>query len=173
VVKFFKVSLAAVILLTTRVGSYGQAGSPPNAEVFGTAHISDVYRVSLDRDALLLESILHVIKAKKIDDGQVIISSGSVQECTYHYVTSTALKANNDYKTVKGPSEILSGGGLIANGEPHIHIALSNPEKGVYGGHLEKGCRVLYLAELTIFRYDGPALTRKVNANGISILRSK
>jgi uncharacterized protein len=160
-------------LLTVATCSYGQAGAPVAAQVFEGAHISDVYRVSLDRDALLLESINDVIKAKNIADGQVIISSGSVQECTYHYVTSTALKANNEYKTVKGPSEILSGGGIIADGEPHIHIALSNPEKGVYGGHLEKGCRVLYLAEITIFRYTGPALTRKVNANGISILQAK
>jgi hypothetical protein len=167
-----KIKLMAA-LLTGAICLYGQTGLPASVQVFEGAHIADVYRVSLDRDALLLESITDVIKAKNIADGQVIISSGSVQECTYHYVTSTALKANNEYKTVKGPSEILSGGGIIADGQPHIHIALSNLSKGVYGGHLEKGCRILYLAEVTIFRYTGPALTRKVNANGISILQSK
>lgn len=89
------------------------------------------------------------------------------------FVASTALKAQNEYRTVKRASEILSGGGIIADGEPHIHIALSNPEKGVYGGHLEKGCRVLYLAEFTVFRYAGPALTRKLNQNGIALLQEK
>jgi hypothetical protein len=166
-------SILLAALLTVATRSYGQTGVPVSVQVFDSANIADVYRISLDRDALLLESITNVIKAKKIADGQVIISSGSVQECTYHYVTSTAVKANNEYKTVKGPAEILSGGGIIADGQPHIHIALSNPERGAYGGHLEKGCRVLYLAEVTIFRYAGPALTRKVNANGISILQPK
>jgi predicted DNA-binding protein with PD1-like motif len=164
-----KLLLASALILA---GTKLEAQTPAPL-VFGPDHTTDVYRVSLDRGALLLESIDDVIKAKNIRDGQVVISSGSVQECTYHFVASTALKAQNEYKTVKGPSEILSGGGIIADGEPHIHIALSNPEKGVYGGHLEKGCRVLYLAEFTVFRYYGSPLTRKSNQNGILLLQQK
>lgn len=146
----------------------------PAPEVFGPDHITGVYRVSLDRGAFLLESIDDVIRSKDIRDGEVIITSGSTDQCTYHYVASTDLKAQNEYRTVKGPSEILSGGGIIADGEPHVHIALSNPEKGVYGGHLEKGCRVLYLAEFVVFRFSGGApLTRKSNQNGILLLQKK
>jgi predicted DNA-binding protein with PD1-like motif len=142
------------------------------ADVFGAAHVQEVYRVLLDRDALLLESILDVIKQKDVRDGHVMVTSGSVQECTYHYVTTTDLRAKNAYKTVKGPFEILNAGGIIADGEPHIHITLSSP-KGAFGGHLEKGCRVLYLAEVTIIKYAGPPLIRKDNQNGISLLRPK
>jgi predicted DNA-binding protein with PD1-like motif len=162
----------AIALFAAAYCAYAQNGVPP-PRVFGAAHVTDAYRVVLDRDALLLESIADVIKQKNIRDGEVFISSGSVQECTYHYVASTAAKAQNEYRTVKGPSEILSASGIIADGIPHIHIALSNPEKGTYGGHLEKGCRVLYLAELTIFRYEGPPLTRKSNSNGIELLQPK
>src|SRR3954467_9352664 len=164
-----KLLLASALILA---GTKLQAQSPA-PQVFGPDRTTDVYRVSLDRGALLLESINDVIKAKNIRDGQVIISSGSVQDCTYHFVASTARKAQNEYRTVKGPSEILSAGGIIADGEPHIHIALSNPEKGLYGGHLEKGCRVLYLAEFTILRYAGATLTRKSNQNGILLLQKK
>jgi hypothetical protein len=147
--------------------------STPAPRVFGTARVQEVYRVLLDRNSLLLESILDVIKQKNIQDGQVLVTSGSVQECTYHYVTSTALKAKNAYRTVKGPFEILDAGGLIAAGEPHIHITLSSPEKGAFGGHLEKGCRVLYLAEVTILKYAGQPLSRRNNENGISLLQPK
>src|SRR3954454_7136341 len=167
-----RLSLLHVLLVLVSNLQAQAPASPP--QVFGPDHVSEVYRVSLDRGALLLESINDVIRSKNIRDGQVIISSGSVQECTYHFVASTALKAQNEYRTVTGPSEILSGGGIIADGEPHVHIALSNPEKGAYGGHLEKGCRVLYLAEVTIFRFGGgPPLTRKSNQNGISLLQKK
>jgi predicted DNA-binding protein with PD1-like motif len=169
--KYSAAAIAALLLIHATSWAAGPATPPPH--VFGAAQIQEVYRVVLDRDALLLESILDVIKQKNIQDGQVLVTSGSVQECTYHYVTSTALKAKNEYKTVKGPFEILNAGGLIADGEPHIHIALSSPEKGAFGGHLEKGCRVLYLAELTILKYSGPPLTRKNNENGISILQQK
>lgn len=165
----FKLFFTSTLMIAvTQV--HAQAPAP---HVFGPDRIADVYRVSLDRGALLLESINDVIKAKNIRDGQVIISSGSVQECTYHFVASTASKAQNEYRTVKEPSEILSGSGIIADGEPHIHIALSNRDKGVYGGHLENGCRVLYLAEFTVSRYAGSPLIRKSNENGILLLQRK
>ncbi len=127
----------------------------------------------LDRDALLLESIASIIEEKGIRDGHVSVTAGSVQECTYHYVASTATNPRDVFKTVKGPFEILNAGGIIADGVPHIHITLSSPQKGAFGGHLEKGCRVLYLSEITIVKYAGPALTRKPNQNGISLLQEK
>ena len=58
-----------------------------------------------------------------------MVTAGSVQECTYHYVTSTETKPKDEFRTVKGNFEILNGGGIIANGEPHIHITLSSPDK--------------------------------------------
>ncbi|MCU1259832.1 MAG: hypothetical protein JWO80_2717 [Bryobacterales bacterium] len=149
------------------------AHAADSPRVFGPAQVEEVYRVLLDRDALLLESITDVIKQKGIQDGQVFVTAGSVQECTYHYVTSTAQKPVNAYKTIKEAAEILNAGGLIASGEPHLHITLSTPAKGAFGGHLEKGCRVLYLGEVTIMKYSGPPLTRKDNANGVSLLQSR
>ena len=145
----------------------------PRALIFNANHVDEVYRVLLKRDTLLLESIIDVIKQKGIQDGNVWITAGSVQECTYHYVTSTALRAANEYKTVKGAFEILNGGGMIAAAEPHIHITLSSRDKSAFGGHLEKGCRVLYLAEVTIVKYAGPQLARRNNADGISLLQPR
>lgn len=145
----------------------------PSPRIFGSAQIQEIYRVVLDRDALLLESILDVIEQKQIRDGHVMVTAGSVQECTYHFVVSTNQKPKDVFKTVKGPFEILNAGGIIADGQPHIHMTLSAPNKPAFGGHLEKGCRILYLGELTIIKYSGPALTRKPNQNGISLLDNK
>ena len=168
--RYLACTLAFATLLA---GADNQADNQLKAlRVFGAAQVQEVYRMLLDRDALLLESILDVIHQKDIHDGYVSVTSGSVQECTYHYVTSTALQAKNAYKTVKGPFEILNAGGIIADGEPHIHITLSSP-KGAFGGHLEKGCRILYLGEVTLFKYTGQPLTRKDNEHGISLLQAK
>ena len=166
--------LAVILTALVSTITYGSAPEPtPAPHVFEAAQIQQVYRILLDRDSLLLESILDVIQQKDIQDGQVFVTAGSVQQCTYHYVTSTDLQAKNVYRTVKGPFEILQAGGLIAAGEPHLHITLSSPGKGAFGGHLEKGCRVLYLAEVTIFKYAGSPLTRKNNEHGISLLQPK
>jgi len=166
--------IAATVMFTLALAAAWAAdNTAPPPRVFGGAQIKEIYRVVLDRNALLLESIMDVIKQKNIEDGQLFITAGSVSECTYHYVTTTDLKAKDEYKTVKGPFEILNAGGIIAAGEPHIHITLSSPEKGAFGGHLEKGCRVLYLAEITIQKYAGQPLSRKNNENGISLLQPK
>ena len=141
--------------------------------VFEGARAEAVYRIVLDRGAGLLESINTVIKEKDVRDGHVMVTAGSVSECTYHYVASAAEKPKDVFKTVKGAFEILNAGGIIANGEPHIHMTLSDPKRGALGGHLENGCRVLYLAEITIVKYTGPPLARKKNANGVMLLDYK
>ena len=161
-------AIAALLMPAARA-----ADGTPQPLVFGAAQVSDIYRVLLNRDALLLESINDVIQQKNVQDGEVLITAGSVQECTYHFVYSTAMKPKDVFKTVKGPYEILEGGGIIAAGEPHIHIALSTGGASVVGGHLEKGCRVLYLAELTIVKYTAPPLVRKENQYGVRILEGK
>jgi predicted DNA-binding protein with PD1-like motif len=153
--------------------AFAADGSTTAPRVFGAAQVQEVYRVLLDRDALLLESILDVIKQKNIQDGEVLVTAGSVQECTYHYVSSTTAKPKDLFRTVKGPFEILNAGGIIANGEPHIHITLSANGRVAFGGHLEKGCKVLYLAEVTLFKYAGPPLARKPNENGVMLLEGK
>ena len=166
--------LATIITVLSINTMYGAAPEgTPASHIFRPAQVQEVYRILLDRDALLLESILDAVKQKNIQDGQVFVTAGSVQECTYHYVTSTDLQPKNAYRTVKGPFEILNAGGLIAAGEPHLHITLSSPEKGAFGGHLEKGCRVLYMSEVIIFKYAGSPLTRKNNEHGISLLQPK
>lgn len=149
------------------------ADTVPPPRVFEAAQVQAVYRVLLDRNALMLESIKDVIKQKGVTDGQVLITAGSVSECTYHYVESTAIVPKDLFKTVRGPFEILGGGGIIADGEPHIHITLADAEKGAFGGHLENGCKILYLGEITITKYSGRALTRKKNQQGVSLLEKK
>lgn len=142
------------------------------AEVFGGAQISEIYRVRLDRGDLLLETIQQVIRANHIADGAVLTAAGSLGECTYHRVKSTSEKPEDEFLTVKEPLEILNINGVIADGEPHLHLTLSGAN-GALGGHLEKGCRVLYRAELTMAKFSGTPLARKANQAGVPMLQRK
>lgn len=142
------------------------------AENFGGAKIAEVYRVRLDRGDLLLETIQDVIQKNGIADGAVLTAAGSLQECTFHRVKSLAEKPEQEFSTVKEPMEILNINGLIAGGEPHLHMTLSGAH-GAFGGHLEKGCRVLYRAELTIAKFSGSPLVRKPNQAGVPVLQKK
>ena len=142
------------------------------AENFEGAQIAELYRVRLDRGDLLLETIQDLIQRRGIADGAVLTAAGSLRECTFHRVKSMAEKPEDEFITVKEPMEILNINGLIAGGEPHLHLTLAGAH-GAFGGHLENGCRVLYRAELTIARFSGPRLARKPNKAGVPVLQLK
>jgi uncharacterized protein len=164
------VTLSVMALALLAGLGFAADGAPP--KLFGGAHIEEVYRIRLDRDDLLLESLVAAIQKHNIQDGAVLTAAGSLQACTFHGVSSLAAKPEDKFYTVKGPMEILNVNGLIAAGEPHLHLTLANA-KGAFGGHLEKGCRVLYRAEVTLVKFAGAPLARKNNAEGVPVLQQK
>lgn len=143
------------------------------AEVFKGAQIQEIIRIRLDRGDLLLETIQDVIRKNDIQDGAVLTAAGSLEQCTYHRVKSMSAKPEDEFLTVKAPIEIQNVNGLIAAGEPHIHLTLSSPDRGVFGGHLENGCKVLYRAEITLAKFSGTKLARKPNKEGVPLLQAR
>jgi len=160
-------ALAAILLAS--LSAPAQENTSPH--VYGGARIQEIYRLRLDRGDLLLESVLDAIRKNQIGEGAVLTAVGSLSECTYHRVKSLSEKADDEFITVNAPMEILNINGVIAGGEPHLHVTLSG-DKAAFGGHLEKGCRVLYLAEITLAKFEAPALTRKPNQHGILLLQA-
>ena len=53
--------------------------------------------------------------------------------------------------------------GVIANYHVHCHLVLTDRNRA-FGGHLERGCRVLSLAEIALMRVAGIKLARVVDA---------
>jgi uncharacterized protein len=142
-------------------------------EMFGGGKVEEVIRIRLDRDDLLLESIMEAIKKFGIQDGAVMTAAGSLQECTFHAVTSLAAKPEQKFTTKKGAMEILNINGIISAGEPHLHMTLSSPEGTAFGGHLENGCKILYRGEITIAKFGGTPLARKPNKEGVPVMQRK
>jgi len=162
------IALAAALIAALPLTENARA-----AEVFGGAQVAEIYRIRLDRGDLLLETILDTIQKQHIADGAVLTAAGSLSECTYHRVKSLADKPEDEFLTVKAPIEIMNIDGIIAAGEPHLHLTLSSADRGVFGGHLEKGCRVLYRAEITLAKFSGAPLARKNNKEGVPVLQKK
>lgn len=141
-------------------------------KIFGGAQIQEIYRIRLDRGDLLLETILDAIKKYDIQDGALLTAVGSLQECTFHGVVSLAEKPEQKFTTRKEAMEILNINGIIAGREPHLHMTLSNTS-GAFGGHLEKGCKVLYRAELTIAKFSGTRVARLPNKAGVPVMQRR
>lgn len=129
--------------------------------------------IRLDTGDMLLESIEQVIAEAGIKDGVVVSGIGTLSDTRIHMVTTTSYPAVEIYPEWKDvPMELSSVSGIIADGVPHLHMVFSNPEK-TFSGHLEHGCKTLYLCEIVIEVFEDIRLHRTKNSRGILELEEK
>lgn len=119
-----------------------------------------VVRCDIGED--LLKTIESVAYERKIANGVVLSAIGTLEKCRIHRVTSKGFPPEEEYITIDGPLEVNSVDGIIANGKLHAHISVSNG-KGTYGGHLEPGSPVLYLAEISLIELVGASFSRELD----------
>lgn len=127
----------------------------------------------LDPGDFVLESIRKVLKETGVTEGYVVSGIGTLDHCVLHMVTTTGYPPVECYPEWNDePLELVSIDGIIADGEPHLHTVISNSDKAV-GGHLEPGCRILYLGEVVIQEIKGQTLKRNKNSKNIYQLSQK
>jgi len=133
----------------------------------------NIIAIGLGPDEKLLESVREVIKTKGIRDGVIVSGIGTLKRCHMHYVNTTGFPAENMFYVIKEPLEIVAISGLIADYEPHLHMAAGCRDQKAYVGHIEDGCVVLYLAEFLIMRLD-MGLKREIDTqHDISLLKAR
>jgi len=125
--------------------------------------------IHLGKGELILESIQKEIDRLDIRNGILVSAIGSLRKACLHVITNTDDLSVNKFITIEKPIELGAAQGLIIDGEPHLHLVISEPD-GMYAGHLEPGCEVQYLAELAILELADVNLTRKLDENGISYI---
>ncbi len=120
----------------------------------------------------LLESIREVVKQADIHTGVVISGIGSLRKGHIHTVVSNRYPPSDEYIQLEGPLEIAQCGGIIADYQPHLHINMMTLDRRYLGGHIEDGCEVLALMEISILRLTGLKLQRqKLDETSIAHLR--
>jgi hypothetical protein len=112
---------------------------------------------------MLLETIVEAVRKHDIRNGVVVSGIGTLETCHMHYITHTGFPPEDEFYTRQSPLELLSVSGIIAGGEPHLHVVVSCGEDQVYAGHLEEGSRVLYLAEVAILKANALRMTRRLD----------
>ncbi len=137
---------------------------------------ADMILVRFDPGELLLEGLRELIKSEDIRMGVVVSGIGTFSDCRIHHSVAgyppDLMTRHQHYIELKGSYEIAAIQGIIADGEPHLHVTLCEGDKTI-AGHLEDGCKVLTLAELAIVKADagrvrrvarGPARIRQLTA---------
>lgn len=142
-------------------------------EYFSTNEIGRIFTLRLDKDDYLLEGINALIEKEGIRDAVIVSAIGTLSSCVLHMVMTTGYPVIEHFEHWDDkPLELSSIDGIIANGKPHLHATVSDHEKA-YSGHLEEGCRVLYLAEIVIVEVKGLDLKRIPNEANTLQLKGK
>ncbi|MBM7583462.1 putative DNA-binding protein with PD1-like motif [Caldicoprobacter guelmensis] len=128
--------------------------------------------LNLQRGEDLLKSIREQLKQIGIKNAVVLSAIGSLQRAVFHRVTGMEESPVDEYVTLEKPMELASLQGVIVDGDPHLHMVISDLEQ-TYTGHLEEGTVVLYLVEITLAEIKGVNLQRKKNELNIAVLEEK
>ncbi|MBN1313019.1 MAG: DNA-binding protein [Anaerolineae bacterium] len=132
----------------------------------------ELITIGMGPGEMLLEGIQEAIKQHDIKNGVVISGIGTFKTCRMHYIMHTDIPSDNAFYTLEKPLELTSVSGIIANYEPHLHITVTCGENEAYGGHLEPGSELAYLAEIVILKCNEHKLIRKKDGVGPSLLQA-
>jgi predicted DNA-binding protein with PD1-like motif len=117
--------------------------------------------IRLDPGDDLLASLKSVLEKEQVQDGAVVSGIGTFDCCTLHFVDTITDPGSAVYKKWEDtPLEVNGIQGIIAEGNPHLHATVSTAEQ-CWCGHVEPGCRTLYLCELMVVIIEGFHLSRK------------
>lgn len=135
--------------------------------IFSGGNLGRVHTLRLDAGDYVLESINAFIEQEHIRNAVVISAIGTLDYCVMHMVMTTGYPPVEHFARWEDkPLELSSVSGIIADGTPHLHMVVSDHEKA-YSGHLEPGCRILYLGEIVIAELEGFSYKRIKNERNI------
>jgi hypothetical protein len=122
--------------------------------------------LGMDRGEDYIEGILEALRRHGVRSGVMLSTVATFERVRLHQ--SQGLEDVNDQRvrTIQGPVEVTGVSGIIADGEPHLHATVADRDGHAYGGHLEPGCPVLYLAEVAVLALDAPGMTRRPGPDG-------
>jgi len=123
--------------------------------------IDEIVCVYLGYGDDFLECIERVAREKDIRAGAVLSAIGTFDRARIHYIKHTEFPAEDVYVEKEGPMELVSVCGIIADCKPHLHCTIALRGDELFSGHLEPGCRILYLGEVVIAKFSGRALERR------------
>lgn len=100
-------------------------------------------------------------RTKGVKAGVLLAIVGALENANLRMAGASV--ENQVVKNFPGPLEIVSGTGTISPDGCHIHIAVSNQDGEVFGGHLKNGCKVGVTVEVVVGILDNVTFSRALD----------
>lgn len=105
----------------------------------------------------LLSSVTRAAETHDLRDAAVVTGVGTLSTLRVYYLDASKLSRPREERDVvveeAGNWEITSLSGVIADGDPHVHVGVHEGDETL-GGHLLRGSEVSALAEVLLRRTD-------------------
>lgn len=141
-----------------------------------TFQADDHVVVQLETGDDVLASIRAACRETGLETGAVISAIGTLKRLEVHYLHSTDLGVPADERNTRisfeAAWEVSTISGVVADGEPHLHLTAFDGDRTV-AGHVEPGCVVNALGEVVLRRFDDLSLERSPNEYGVDVLQSR
>ncbi len=124
---------------------------------FTSLNVQKVHILRIDPGEDILLTVRKFLAESGLRQAVVMGGYGTLAAYSLHWVEHNHIPTHNLFRKGEGGFEILAMNGLVVDGKPHIHVALSNPSGG-FGGHVEEGCIAYVLCELFFAEVAGAAL---------------
>src|SRR5512133_1643512 len=105
---------------------------------FTSVDVQKIHILRVDPGEDILLAVRQFIQQSGMTQAVVMGGYGTLAAYSLHWVTHNHIPTNNTFHKGEGGIEILAMNGIVVDGKPHIHMALSN-QAGAFGGHLEEG----------------------------------
>ena len=127
---------------------------------FASMSVKSIHILRIDPGEDVLEAVKQFVQEANLQQAVVLGGYGTLAAYHLHWVSHNRIPVDVRFGRGEGGIEILSMNGLVVEGEPHIHVALSMPN-GAFGGHLEPGCTAYVLCEVFFAEVEGLTLSRQ------------
>ena len=128
--------------------------------------------IGLQKNDLILESIQEVINRYGIRNAIVTSGIAATNHMRWHHIKNTEDYPTDVIREHSAPMEIGGISGMVIDGIPHLHCSFSDHEKA-WAEHLEEGCRVQYVGEISMIELLDVDLARIPNSFGVKQLAEK
>ncbi len=95
---------------------------------YNSLDIAKIHILRIDPGEDLLLSVRKFLAESGLRQAVVMSGYGTLAAYSLHWVEHNHIPTNNLFRKGEGGIEILAMNGLVVDGKPHIHMALSNPD---------------------------------------------
>lgn len=120
-----------------------------------------IYSLRLSPGQDLRVGLVNYAKNNGIKAGSILTCVGSLKLVVLRLAGATA--NNKNIQTYKDVYEIVSLVGTLTGDDCHIHIAVSDRNGVVIGGHLKEGSLIDTTAEIVIAEHEGTEYIRELD----------